>query len=418
MTDFTIRPGVQQGQAPAGHGWVSRLFLPGTSVALCLFGYYALAVPLNILETVGREVGIAIRLFLVAVPAICFLRCVDGESRYYIGAVTAYILFSVIWMLRWAENSFFHGIEMPPDNTTTLLVFLTQSFLVTIFIVLLIGKVRIRDFVFASNVLCLTFAAGLLLNLDQLVAGVETRMVLDRINPISLGYTAATMVAYLAAFWRHSNFQKVLALILIPAFMAVVILTQSRGVWLSSLAGIAFLALFAGGRVRLAFIVAGALISIGLAFFLNEALLGVLERRLTNSNVYADQAVLLRVMAANGSWTQFLSDPFFGRYIIEISTNFYPHNIILESLMAVGLIGSVPLFIFLWQALSASVGLVRRFKTDPFVLLLVFLFIQAFVIALSSGALFGSGSVWVGASMVIGMALLVRRQALARGRAR
>jgi len=50
-----------------------------------------------------------------------------------------------------------------------------------------------------------------------------------------------------------------------------------------------------------------------------------------------------RDFAFQGAWSDFLGSPLIGRHFVGSFDNFYPHNIVLEVLMATGLVGAVPL---------------------------------------------------------------------------
>jgi O-antigen ligase len=96
---------------------------------------------------------------------------------------------------------------------------------------------------------------------------------------------------------------------------------------------------------------------------------------------------------------QFLSSPIFGDKIIENATGFYPHNILLESFMATGIIGG-----FLMLILQMSV-LFRSFK---FVIagtassdIIVFPFFMFFLLSMSSGCIILSNYFWLSLLLVL-----------------
>jgi O-antigen ligase len=96
------------------------------------------------------------------------------------------------------------------------------------------------------------------------------------------------------------------------------------------------------------------------------------------------------------AWSQFLESPILGdQWVIRSNDTdidrVIPHNIVLESLMAVGILGSVFLFftlcIFLWKFFNINSYL----DTDKYILILVFcVLIQSFI----SGSLFMDVEMW------------------------
>ena len=98
------------------------------------------------------------------------------------------------------------------------------------------------------------------------------------------------------------------------------------------------------------------------------------------------------------SWQQFLDSPIYGEHIVERYYGFYPHNVILEILMATGLIGFMILLPVFWKVLYNIFVIV-----DPYKRVLLYLFILLFVFVFFSSAIITMPHFWVVLSLVAAM---------------
>ena len=104
-----------------------------------------------------------------------------------------------------------------------------------------------------------------------------------------------------------------------------------------------------------------------------------------------DESVGYRQQAIAGALGQFSERPLFGDALLERSTFDYPHNIFVESLMSVGIVGTTGLLAVTGAAVGASVQLLRRSHEGQWIGMLCL--IQIFA-ATTSGALYLSDSFW------------------------
>ncbi len=91
------------------------------------------------------------------------------------------------------------------------------------------------------------------------------------------------------------------------------------------------------------------------------------------------------------AWRGFLDHPWLGSSFVEVHSVTYPHNIIVESLMATGIVGFALLCVNASSGLRAAWGLARRATPYSWVGLV---FIQYVLNGLSSGSLFLDASYW------------------------
>lgn len=111
-----------------------------------------------------------------------------------------------------------------------------------------------------------------------------------------------------------------------------------------------------------------------------------------------DMAVTSRLVAYIGAIEQFAGSPIYGNALEEERTGFYPHNVILESFMATGLLGGLPFLALIFYGVLASYRLIERRSEHGWIPLI---FIQYFIAAQFSGSLFTSTVMWTFLAIVI-----------------
>jgi len=122
-----------------------------------------------------------------------------------------------------------------------------------------------------------------------------------------------------------------------------------------------------------------------LAFFLyiSYSLHGVLFQRILSTGSTSDTSAIERFLLLLNAWHQFQSHPFFGNFIELRDFGVFPHNIILESLMATGILGTGLLIFVLCNALFLSLKMMVEIEHTWIGALLL----QNIIYSLYSGAL-------------------------------
>ncbi|TIP81095.1 MAG: O-antigen ligase family protein, partial [Mesorhizobium sp.] len=171
------------------------------------------------------------------------------------------------------------------------------------------------------------------------------------------------------------------AMIFCPILCLIVVFAKSRGAYIAGAGALLVYVLLLKGSKRV-FAVCGAF-AIALVVLASSGveLIDVVIARLQTINVDADQSTMIRSQLFAGAWSQFLESPVFGRYAVEMRFNFYPHNIYLESLMAVGALGSLPFAAHIVLALRSTVGIIRSGKFPLAAVLAAVLFIREAIAA-------------------------------------
>lgn len=108
-----------------------------------------------------------------------------------------------------------------------------------------------------------------------------------------------------------------------------------------------------------------------------------------------------RIYMWKSAWQQFKEHPMMGDSFVNRVGQTYSHNIILESLMATGLLGTIPFLFYLAMPFYLFYRLTRRRKKH--LLIIFILFIAAFLLSMTSGGLFTVPEFWILSMLVIGL---------------
>lgn len=122
--------------------------------------------------------------------------------------------------------------------------------------------------------------------------------------------------------------------------------------------------------------------------------------RLSNIAESSDPSNASRFAQINSAWQQFLESPIIGDRFVERFTNFYPHNILLEALMATGIIGTTFFVYFLVISIFKSFKL-TRFSNSNSLLKLGVINLFFLLTCLTSGCLWNSLELWAFSILVI-----------------
>ncbi|TRD11412.1 O-antigen ligase family protein [Erythrobacter insulae] len=234
--------------------------------------------------------------------------------------------------------------------------------------------------------------------------GVDTgRWNIPSVNPIAMGHLGATTIlvalGWLLGRSRITIKQMGIAGAAAMAGGLLLLLANSRGPLLALAVCLFILALARfnrrGTAVLLVVALSGAAVLMATQYDLIVE--GVLKRfSLISSG--QDRATELRFIAFNGAWDQFAGSPLMGDGIEERNTGFYPHNVILEALMATGLVGAIPFVLLLARAVLASWEIVRQ---NEQLIWLALLQIQYLIAAQLSGSIYQSTALWVTTAAVL-----------------
>jgi hypothetical protein len=252
------RPGVEgRRTARRRRSAVARLWgavvSPAAAFAVLFptIGYYTFAAYVNVFAPDGSAGSIAIRIGSLALLLVVLATTPRFlKDRLPVQIVFATI-FIVMYSLRIAENMFLQDMHVPPSNNVVVLIFFLSTVLPAYLLSMLIRGLRDENLsIFMAGIIVL-FLGGVFLNRDILTDLGNSRLTLDKINPISLSYVCSSIALYLLVFFRRSHFVKVGALAVVPILLVIIALARSRGMMIASVATIAIYVLALRGARRL-----------------------------------------------------------------------------------------------------------------------------------------------------------------------
>ena len=391
---------------------------PASALVLTLIGYYSLAGLANVFLPDSSLGGIIIRALIAVITISAFIACNKEHRKKIPVALLPATIFFTLYFFRMYENVFISQLVLPPSGAIAILIFLVSLIMPSYLIVSIYRAIDDHAFDVLMRMCLFVFMVSLALNWEQIITSSESRLLLDKINPISMSVTAFVFLVYHIFRFRSSKRVALQGVFVLPILLFIIVYARSRGVYIAGLATFLIYGMILKGGRRIGYLVVVCLFGASAAIWSAGDALIVVTESLARIFSGTDLSANIRRDAALGGVNQFFDHPLFGRYIIELSTTYYVHNMYLESLMAVGLMGTMFLILHLVFAYRAAFGLIRSANT-PFVarfssVLMIFMSIMA----ASSGAVYLAVEFWVTSFLVItcwyGRAIIPRALAAPR----
>jgi O-antigen ligase len=228
------------------------------------------------------------------------------------------------------------------------------------------------------------------------------------LNHITLGHTGASLVVlggYLMLRRRGSSWARWGGAALIAVGLVVVVLSVSRGAVVALLVVMMPLLWFgwrSGRRTAVTIILLlGAVVGVVAVVSLTSWGLRI-EDAFAKVNLLHGSSTTVREALITRSLREFEDHPLYGCCINVPGYHLYPHNIVVESFLATGFLGGVPLVTAILIACWRAIGLVRNRSELAWIGLL---FLQYLIGALASGSLYSSYVFWSLLGIVIGVDL-------------
>jgi hypothetical protein len=225
------------------------------------------------------------------------------------------------------------------------------------------------------------------------------RLATPVLNPISVGHLGVSvMIVALCGFAGASRVAKAWRALLVLLSVGVTVATVSRGPILAGLLAVAILAFVKRRRQRLGVgrvLLRAGLVAAGLAgvaaavLYLEDT--GVIDILARLTDTFQDVASQERAKMIRGAWTQFTENPVLGSAFVELQFMENPHNIVLESMMALGVLGLGLLLLSMSASLAAAGEVIRAAPRHAWVGLI---YLQYVVNGMLSGSLFTDGTFW------------------------
>lgn len=235
------------------------------------------------------------------------------------------------------------------------------------------------------------------------------RLATPVLNPISVGHLGVSVLAVaLCGFAGAGRLTRLLRTLLVILSVAVVVATVSRGPIAAGLVIVLLLAMrprvgqrigLGGILLRFGLIGAGVAAVLLAINYLEE--LGIIDVVARLTDTLQDVASQERAAMIVGAWQQFTANPLLGDALVERRFMENPHNVIVESLMALGVVGLGLLLLSMAASLAAGFGIYRGATRHAWVALI---YLQYVIHCLLSGSLLTDGAFWFFGLAVLALA--------------
>jgi hypothetical protein len=216
------------------------------------------------------------------------------------------------------------------------------------------------------------------------------------LNAVSLGHLAVSAVLCALVLWREASIgSRILLASAVGVALTALLMTGSKGPAFALLVCLAAWSMRRGRLLRL------VLLAAPLLAVLLVSSSSPLASRIVNAA--EDLSTLDRVILLQDTVRQISSAPLTGSAFVELNSGTYPHNILLEASLAVGLPMAGLLAVLLAIGASRAVSILNS-DND----LLGLLFLQALVAGMLSEAMFAASALWCSLALLLG-AVPVRR---------
>ncbi|RWQ53024.1 O-antigen ligase family protein [Mesorhizobium sp.] len=372
---------------------------------LVLVGYPFVGIAVANLGVESTTVTVPYRVFVLGLAMFVILA---RTRRPLLGRLDLLLLtFFAVYAIRLFWDWQFHDIVGASNS----LLFFSMTVVGPVVATMLAGSNNLDDDILAK----FTMMMGLVVLATVLVSselglghnpwaeqGVDTtRLMFDALNPISLGNCAGvTLIAstFLLMETRQARYMRVLSYCGIILSAWVILAANSRGPLIAVALALVWLVVL---RFRRMAYIAPFLLILPLFIpNLDQKIDNVVER--FSGPLLASGSNLARVQIQDAAIKSFEENPLFGEHYIDGSfgVGSYPHNILIETAMALGLAGLTLLAAMLFRSF---VSIFSFYKTaHP---LIVMLLTQQLVALQFSGAIWGADAFF----MLLGATLTARK---------
>lgn len=373
----------------------------GLLLALVLSGYPLAGYLTDVIAIQGNMLSVVFRVAMVVLSL--YVTAVYFDGRKLFGAWVVLLLF---WWLLYAIRLCMDFLVGEPLGAGRALLFYGMVVVAPSFALLFSDRKHLDRtvgpavFWVSALVVCaaLVFQYSGLLGSRSLMA-LTGRLSSYSVNSITLGHIASSLIiAVLATSWLRGKVWIGLKLAGVGAGLVCIVLSASKGAFLALLMSLVFLVAVkvrSGKVATLLFLTSVAVLAVVVDWDYRD--LPLWERVV---NMRSDASTTIRLQLYADAYQQFLDNPVLGSAYVERNSGTYPHNLILESFMSLGIVGGV-LFIILNIA-----GMNRSWKCAmQGRVLLPMLYVQAFTSSLFSGALYAHAPLWAMLAIILSPAL-------------
>lgn len=376
--------------------------------ALAVQGYPIVGILAAIVGLSAEQSSIPFRIVVIALSGLLVLRwAIRGLPTRF---DTPLLVFWGVYLVRLGYDTTIAGVA---GADFALAFFLGTVLLPSLAIMTAAPAYRERTTALALfTVAALVSILGIVTQLVGIGADASTtedfgRLGFTTVNPITFGYAGVNAILTAIVLWPAARSAPARATLLVGSAFGLAILIQSasRGPFVALLFTLGVFVLTG----RFWRVIAG-IGGVGVAVLLAIALSGglpktsalddlVLVARFTN--IDQDQSALERLAAQANAVQEFVDHPLTGNAYIDPLTGSYPHNLIIESAMAMGIGGLVFFLYLLGRGFTQALRALARGER-----LLPFMFLTALVNDQLSGTFWGDAQGFIALTM---LALLASR---------
>lgn len=211
------------------------------------------------------------------------------------------------------------------------------------------------------------------------------------LNTIVFSNMALNLIVTSLILMQKSRFK---ILFLAPIIIAIVNMgiAGSRGPILQLVLIAIFFAYKNQEKIKLKFVIPILLfLSVTIYYFsVKYDAFKMLAARFTESQTVEGGSDYGRIQYLKGGWEQFLNSPFLGDSIEVKPYGTYPHNMLIESFMSLGIVGGILCMFILYFSLKRALKLLKNEE----ILWLVFIFLSNHIATFTSGSIVNNFKFW------------------------
>jgi O-antigen ligase len=385
----------------------SKLFL--LYISFSLFGY-SLAAPLSEIIFPNVEFSpltILYRILVIGGAFVFIFQLLFIQKKTFINEqgkhiFLLFIFFWIIYTTRLVYDAMFQSYLL--DENTISSYFTIGYLFVFIPVLSLSRSYNEVDLEYLFQMSLYILFIGVLLTL--IVSGFQIlngnwqggqRISLERLNPISLGRYSAVLFFLAFGLMQIKNKNKIFMIFSMFIGLSGVLLSGSRGALVATLFVLLINFLLQANFKKLLFLSVLLPVCAITGLFLLSILMPDMD---VVGNYLAmggktDQSAQTRYQLYAGAFEQFSNNPIVGDLIVEREFKFYPHNQVLEILMATGIFGFSVFSILNTLVFYKLKCLIKKYKNkDETIRILMSLYVFYLIGGLFSGSINGAHEYW------------------------
>jgi O-antigen ligase len=400
-----------------------QISFPNLLLILSCYSYPVTAVLISLLKVPSTPVNIGLKFLYALIALFTILNSFSPQKRIWTPSLAALIFFFLVYSIRLLWDTLVEDVHFAGNSDSYVYSYFFGATLLPCFAIILS-----KDRIIVASLLKYVYLCLFIANFGILFLLLTSDLSLEQhfsqranvsvdvsdeatsiINPITIGFYGG-LLSVLSLNLLFVGFQilgRFSVFIFVSTFLlgiANLVLGASRGPFF----GFIFLtflslvyAIFFGnyglkGRFRAttALIVSvSAFMAFALPYIVNNDI-ALFMRLAKFSEDRASGGDEYRDIAYAEAFNDFLKNPAIGYRFVGTFDDFYPHNVYLEVLMALGVFGACIFIVFQFGILKRIYDILFKWKSGyNFIILLLYLY--SFMVSLSSGGIFVGPEVWV-----------------------